>query len=1179
MTGVFDDKEVANVKSNVQYCPYCMTPIQDGKICPRCGLTAGNYVPQPHHLRPGTLLMDRYLVGRVLGEGGFGITYIGCDLRLELKVAIKEYYPVDKVSRNTAVSEQLVSFSVTPARTGFARGKARFLEEARTMAKMEKQQVIVGVRDFFETNNTAYIVMEYIEGTTFTELVAQRGGRIPPEELFTLIEPLFNALANLHRLGLIHRDISPDNLMLEDGEVRLIDFGCARDIERGNETLTITLKHGYAPIEQYQTSGGQGPWTDVYALCATIYFCLVGQKPPQALNRIGSEKSLILPSKLGIDISPQREAAIIHGLNLSPKNRYQTMEELKGALYQPSEINQKPNPAPDIETSSEQNSKPDSEISSGSDEKQESEPSSHLTEILRQSLSFIQHHILPIGAGAAVLVLILTAQFVSGMNDLSENKDNNVQPTVNSLLQNQEETTSAQSTDFIWEDAYLLTAEDMTLEGLQKLMEDSSVKSLILPKGVSGQIGYLSDGSLFTLTKPMQIQAGAELDVDALCIDGEGFLEVKGNVIMDDCDLRMKGEQSRIHFPDGLDGHISCERGSFWMESSMNLDSADQIAIKNNGGYPLVFKEEMDKAREVTNISELYSCMNEEIPQGIKITKDITLVKEFSFAYPIYICEGVTVSAASSKQNEPFNLALYADTAVLINYGTCAAGVWTDSGASFLNFGRFEGGPDNDVGNSSVWLSENSYSLILNEGYMLHQDCSRLWESNHLLNTPTGTLEAENFFLLNASLSNYGAISLTGKQDSLNLNTGSQLNNFGTLTITENSGMRNNGLLYNKGSLLAESGSKLWNGYLVKNDFGTIRAESGAQLWGSPGFLDEPTSSGYVSTGGTVELLCSNAPPVYFISDKQQMDEIAASASVAKTPEQLESLLNDGSVEAIIIADDLTYTGECKVSKNLYITGNLTVTDGGLVAVGNKVILADGGSLTADNISLLDGAVMQLNDSTLTVQEGGLLDLDSSMIQGSGNSRLLAAGSDIQLRNQSLIIPESDCNGEFFSMDNSHLSIEGQSAMVMPTGSSMTVLSGVVMDLENARFSGGNNLMLRNCTVNIGQGGIFTEYGRDLCLENSTVYIEKEAVMQSELCNILLRDTTITNDGFFFISGWNEIQFSQQDSVIYNNGNAEICLPNDLIGESMIYNKGVLYTSPDHPIDSERIDGNAQKTS
>ena len=119
--------------------------------------------------------MDRYLVGRVLGEGGFGITYIGCDLRLELKVAIKEYYPVDKASRNAAISPELTGYSVGPAREGFERGKKKFLNEARAMAKMDKQQVIVSVRDFFEANNTAYIVMEYIEGTTFTELVAQRG--------------------------------------------------------------------------------------------------------------------------------------------------------------------------------------------------------------------------------------------------------------------------------------------------------------------------------------------------------------------------------------------------------------------------------------------------------------------------------------------------------------------------------------------------------------------------------------------------------------------------------------------------------------------------------------------------------------------------------------------------------------------------------------------------------------------------------------------------------------------------------------------------------------------------------------------------------------------------------------------------------------------------------------------
>lgn len=212
-----------------------MTPISGNASCPNCGLTAGTYVPSPHHLRPGTVLMDRYLVGRVLGEGGFGITYIGCDLRLELKVAIKEYYPVDKASRNAAISPELTGYSVGPAREGFERGKKKFLNEARAMAKMDKQQVIVSVRDFFEANNTAYIVMEYIEGTTFTELVAQRGGRLSPQELFPMIEPLFRALSTLHEGGLIHRDISPDNLMLENGEVRLIDFGCAGKASTGRK--------------------------------------------------------------------------------------------------------------------------------------------------------------------------------------------------------------------------------------------------------------------------------------------------------------------------------------------------------------------------------------------------------------------------------------------------------------------------------------------------------------------------------------------------------------------------------------------------------------------------------------------------------------------------------------------------------------------------------------------------------------------------------------------------------------------------------------------------------------------------------------------------------------------------------------------------------------------------------
>ena len=314
-----------------QFCPYCMSPVEEGKPCGACGLTEGSYTPSPHHLPPGTVLRDRYLVGRVLGEGGFGITYIGCDLQLELKVAIKEYFPTDKASRVAQASLDVSSYAGV-AGVNYDKGLKRFLQEARTIARMDKQPVIVNVRDFFEINHTAYIVMEYVEGTTFKDLVTQRGGRIPAGELLYLIEPLFFALKEMHGNGLIHRDISPENLMLEKGEVRLLDFGCAREAMGGDNTLTVALKHGYAPVEQYQ-SKGQGPWTDVYALSATIYYCLTGHKPPQAVDRLG-EDGLVPPRKLGVDLTQRQESALLRGLAVPPTRRFQSMEEFHTALYE-----------------------------------------------------------------------------------------------------------------------------------------------------------------------------------------------------------------------------------------------------------------------------------------------------------------------------------------------------------------------------------------------------------------------------------------------------------------------------------------------------------------------------------------------------------------------------------------------------------------------------------------------------------------------------------------------------------------------------------------------------------------------------------------------------------------------------------------------------------------------------
>lgn len=323
---------------NATFCIYCMHPLPpDGSFCPSCGRTASDYQPAPHHLKPGTILDNRYLVGRVLGEGGFGITYIGCDLKLKLKVAIKEYYPSDLSSRNTSVTS-LVTNRTDMSGGSFERGKDKFLKEAQNMAKLDKLTAIVGVRDFFEANNTAYIIMEYIEGTTLRELVRQKGCPIPPSELFPIIQPLFQTLSVMHENGLIHRDISPDNMMLEHGSIRLLDFGCARESFASDYTMTIMLKNGYSPIEQYSAlTEDQGPWSDVYALCATIYFCITGIKPPPATNRIFHDP-LVLPSKCGIPITPWQEYVLLKGMHMNRAERYQTMSDLQNDLYGPEQI-------------------------------------------------------------------------------------------------------------------------------------------------------------------------------------------------------------------------------------------------------------------------------------------------------------------------------------------------------------------------------------------------------------------------------------------------------------------------------------------------------------------------------------------------------------------------------------------------------------------------------------------------------------------------------------------------------------------------------------------------------------------------------------------------------------------------------------------------------------------------
>ncbi len=330
---------------NRKRCYNCMAEIPAiAEFCPKCGKPTKVSTP-PHHLKPGTMLHGRYLVGNALGEGGFGITYIGWDTTLDMRVAIKEYYPNGFSNRNHQVTDN-ISITSSANSPVYLNGKEKVLNEARTLAKFCGEPGVVGVRDFFEANNTAYIVMEYLEGITLKEHV-KKNGIIPAERLFNRIRPIIDVLGDIHQHGVIHRDISPDNIMLlPNGRMKLLDFGAAREVD-SEKSLSVMLKHGYAPPEQYFRRGDQGPWTDVYSLCATLFFCLTGKVPVDSVERVyAQDKDTPTPSSLGAAITPLQEAVLMRGMALRAEDRYQSMDELADALYASGEISSESLPQP-----------------------------------------------------------------------------------------------------------------------------------------------------------------------------------------------------------------------------------------------------------------------------------------------------------------------------------------------------------------------------------------------------------------------------------------------------------------------------------------------------------------------------------------------------------------------------------------------------------------------------------------------------------------------------------------------------------------------------------------------------------------------------------------------------------------------------------------------------------------
>lgn len=316
-----------------QLCLNCFRIKGDYDVCPHCGYVEGTQQKAAFQLKPGTVLQDRYIIGESLGYGGFGITYRAYDTVLGIVVAVKEFYPAGLVNR--AEDETKVGIFSGNKAVEYQRLLGRFIEEARNMALFAKEKDIVNVFAYFEANGTAYIIMEYIEGTLLKKYLKENG-KMQEEQACTYINAVLTAVQKMHDKNIIHRDISPDNIFLiSDSQVKLFDFGAAK-FQEGliEKNSSIVVKAGYAPPEQYRGKSHQDHRVDIYAAGAVFYQMLTGERPLEALDRV-QQDVLEPPSGKGAEVSPHVEAAVMKALALKPEERFTSAEEFRQALLAP----------------------------------------------------------------------------------------------------------------------------------------------------------------------------------------------------------------------------------------------------------------------------------------------------------------------------------------------------------------------------------------------------------------------------------------------------------------------------------------------------------------------------------------------------------------------------------------------------------------------------------------------------------------------------------------------------------------------------------------------------------------------------------------------------------------------------------------------------------------------------
>lgn len=1142
------------------FCPYCMSPVQEGEPCTVCGLTAGTYSPSPHHLPPGIILVDRYLVGRVLGEGGFGITYIGCDLRLELKVAIKEYFPSDKVTRHAQASLQVSNY--TGALAGnYEQGKEKYLQEARTMARMNKQAEIVSVRDFFQANNTAYIVMEYVEGTTFKELVQQKGGRIPAGEFFHMIEPLFAALSVMHETGLIHRDISPDNLMMENGCVRLLDFGCARESANGTETMTIALKHGYAPIEQYQNKG-QGPWTDVYGLCATMYYCLTGKVPQQSLDRL-CEDELILPRKLGVDLTENQERALLFGMGIRPRRRYQSIQELYAALYtgvpapkletgqslmfmpeigQASavDVQQAPAGRQALETDADTAVRRDAgakdaqseagqaayepEQTQGAEGMAYSTPEeTHPQESEPKKKWKADSRKLKIGAAAVGVACLLASPFL--LRD-------KLYPASTDHIGTQPEAAEGESVQEPEADLFAeaVTVIDESENALREALEGDA-KAVVWDG--SGCIHLTGDP--LALTKPLYIGENACIEIatelivedgGTIKLDGElsnrGFLRIKGSGLLAvEAGGRLNGPNSL--FVEREENFTIADGGT------AEIYGADFSQTGFDRSNYVVFSEEdvFAHALHVRTAQQLIDALNNSV-SSIVIDEDLTLEESFRYMDKnVMVSEGVTLTAPREEE-----ASVCFDGGYFVNYGTISGcfqvGDWNGDGrySNVINYGQIS----NELFVESECNMINRGKMTLGSGWMRTGRLYNLGELVHDASRGDDTY----LDLIGVTAANLGTVRMEGETSAdkwveMAFSARTEFCNQGVIEIGANCRLNNEGMITGYGQILAEASdyeSEICNNGMIRLER-AVSAGKAAALHAPEGvrFSNQGliAYSQHCDINVSANLNAGGGAVVPFAWGDGGDDFCYAS-----TADELKHALEDDACRTVVVAGEssITLDEELVVTKGLVVAwpSELCFTGGGLTFRGDQAYLYDGKlTMNGNALTASDGAVLDIEQ----ISGGGSLyaETGGQIILRSHKEDSLVPGEEIVLESGGRVLSMSDC-----SLENRAVSVKA--------GSVFRILGDYEMTGCDIAIEEEGELLINTPVGLIGEHTVVANNGKLVVGAWDTCTLRGEITNNNSMeCYVrlyLAADGKLTNNGNLYIDLGGE-SFTG-NGTIQNNG-------------------------------------------